>query len=542
MPFTQQKIDAAIREALQESRQFDFPVVPDWRPGLELLKKALTLITKRLDGLVPDMSQDALANSGFLKRAALDLLGPCLGVALASGDKSPFNRERAVALANRVVDAQVEFARSLMIRVLKDHKVLKAAFGTQTITPTAIHITGSDPHKSAQRVVILSFGDTQVVYKPSDLTFQMLLMGDEASYRHAKLYMPRLQRYTKSLFACLELELPLVRILPGPQDPLEYGYMEHKKRITSLPKQALPGFFRKFGVLAGVTSLMGVCDLHGENCMATAQGPWLIDAEMGFSYGMANLIGNSAIAMALKPSGRASHSMVGGVFAPDIFKGVGSAITASQAHDDDEYNAFVKETGKAVFIEGRDHELELMDGIELAVRAMAAKIPAIRNWLAQVVMINPYVRLALNTTDMMGMFRTGVAEFLKGTLPTAPPHDFDGWLTWYGGTYCTTPAALFRPHNPQTLYSPDRSSTLPVAGSPVAASITSTNSTRVKVEQLLSNPNALCEQYVGWLHTSLSQNQSVLPQMVVPQLAKATFRAQLQAFERQQEADDAEWD
>jgi hypothetical protein len=29
--------------------------------------------------------------------------------------------------------------------------------------------------------------------------------------------------------------------------------------------------------------------------------------------------------------------------------------------------------------------------------------------------------------------------------------------------------------------------------------------------------------------------------MVVPQFAKAAFREKLQAFERQQEADDAEW-
>jgi hypothetical protein len=540
MPFTPQKIEAAIRAAQQESQELVFFGAPDWEPGLKLLKTSLTLITQKLDGLLPDMSMNVLADSGFLKRAALDLLGPCLAVALASERGSRFDRPRALHLANMVIDAQVEFARSLMIRVLKDHKVLKAAFGTETITPTALHITGSDPHKCAQRVVILSFGAKKVVYKPSDLTFQLLLMGDAESYRYAKLYLPRLQRYTTSLFASFELDLPLVRILPGPQDSLEYGYMEHKDRITSLPKQDLPGFFRKFGVLAGVTSLFGVCDLHGENCMATAQGPWLIDAEMGFSYGAPNLIDNSAIAMALKPTSRARHSIVGGVFAPDNVDG--SVMTASQEHGDDEYNAFVKETGKAAFVEGRNHELELLDGIEIAVRRMATRIPAIRNWLAQVVMINPYVRLALNTSDMMGLFRTGVANSLQGTLPVAAPHHFDGWLMWYGGMHCGTPAALFRPHTPTTLYSPDRSSTLPVAGSPVAASVTSTNNTRVKIEQLLRNPDALCEQYVVWLHAALSQNQSVLPQMVVPQFAKAAFREKLQAFERQQEADDAEWD
>jgi hypothetical protein len=54
----------------------------------------------------------------------------------------------------------------------------------------------------------------------------------------------------------------------------------------------------------GVACVFGLTDLDQEKCMATAGGPYLIDAEMGFSYPRLptkNMVMHTAIRAALQP-------------------------------------------------------------------------------------------------------------------------------------------------------------------------------------------------------------------------------------------------
>ena len=200
-------------------------------------------------------------------------------------------------------------------RVLSDWPALEAMFleekGQKLEELTEITSTGSDFHKGGQQVLILTFRTNlvnkplRIVYKPSDLEVDCLIMGKTEALTKAGLA----DFQTESLMEILWLmkppadvppdDFPRYKILPrNPGSQLQrddkgrlpirtsYGYLEFldyddaQRRLSAQNKDTLcTRFSTILGQLAAVACAFSLSDLHIENLIVHQYAPYLIDLE-----------------------------------------------------------------------------------------------------------------------------------------------------------------------------------------------------------------------------------------------------------------------
>ncbi|WP_075090298.1 DUF4135 domain-containing protein [Verrucomicrobium spinosum] len=160
-------------------------------------------------------------------------------------------------------------------------------FGGDDLTPglTGLTITGSDPHKGGERVLILNFGPTDqegddrlLVYKPRDVRIDALLVGSRAFHGEST-----------SLAEIVNAQLgndaiPTYNFLEGPEGPDEYGYVEYLPHAGIEHFQMTPPeaetFYREYGRQAAMFMLMGARDLHQTNIYVSNRRPFFTDLEL----------------------------------------------------------------------------------------------------------------------------------------------------------------------------------------------------------------------------------------------------------------------
>lgn len=202
----------------------------------------------------------------------------------------------------------------------------------------AIKSTGSDFHKGGKQVLVLTFGtfwwwgripwwsDLKVVYKPTDLEIDCLLVGNSNAVNAVTAPTQFMVNSLVEIFnnraaanppANFE-PLPTYRILPrfptsnmpiGPAGlPIRaaYGYMEYLGYdLTGIPipysnyyltgesdyliyqkqdeTQIVPRFYRQMGEWLAFATMFAITDMHMENVRVTKYQPRLIDLEISLT-------------------------------------------------------------------------------------------------------------------------------------------------------------------------------------------------------------------------------------------------------------------
>jgi hypothetical protein len=481
------------------------------------MKAALESIVGELSGELGRLGlsgmMGAFVASGMLKRAAYDLYGSCRLAAMlyARGEwsvvsairKSPtwlgaassigrtlFSKavwklpdtvaDRVDAYIKLIQQSYVDFGVEVATRLRADNALIGNLFGAAGGV-TALDVMGSDPHHCARRVVIVTYGNgTRVVYKPTDLTFQLMLMGSPQSFVACALGYP-LVANCRSLFDLLNMDLPVVHIA-APRRNAGYGYMEFKPKAANMTDQQADRFYYKMGRLIAVAAAFGITDLHKENVMATTAGPYLIDAEMGFSVapqGSAPLfiVNHTKLEDALlaRPP---QYSQMGGTFAPYLDPAGWEANSISMPYDGNEVNSSVPRAMGPGFRTAKPHALLILAGIQDGVDGVVAARDSAWNWLIQQFdRVNPLARVLLNTQTMVIQHVAGVTAYLRGTLTdegTAINGPFMSWMEWYGGMFNAVPAAFYPPRNRLVMYDPRPSIGVTAAAAAQAGIQTST--------------------------------------------------------------------
>ncbi|MBN8472116.1 DUF4135 domain-containing protein [Corallococcus exiguus] len=495
--------DAEITAALNKVTKFMGKAVikgapPHVNTVKPFIKDALTQVVSHLAGALKQAGfqnqTGTLLATNFLHRTAMDLYGPCSAAAVLSARSEwgamdnawnlrPLSfawsmgrnalgtvktlaetpADRVWRIIQDMVRAHVDFGSSLVSRIMADRALLQNAFNIAGGL-AEVNVTGSDPHHTGHRVALLRFScGGRVVYKPSDLTFQLLLMGDPQSYQFCSAHYPALMPYTDSLFTTLDADLPAIRIVAFPHAQGEYGYMQMVAKTGQIALANQATYFRKLGRLITVSAVFGITDLHHENVMATAQGPHLIDAEMGFNYPagpLDNPISHSALSQVLHIA-PPSHSMVGGVFTSELYRGQWEASTVSAPYNTKEVNAGFSTALGGPWVQAATYPNEILAGIREEVDRITTAVNTgqVDAWLNQFQSVAPMARVLLPTTAMCHTHAMGMSQNMNGTLGTEAHAIGQGmfeWLTWYGGHHNAVPAALFEPHNRQHFFSPLR--------------------------------------------------------------------------------------
>ncbi|WP_437897383.1 DUF4135 domain-containing protein [Sorangium sp. So ce124] len=465
-----------------------------------------------------------LIASGLLDHAVRDLFGPCRTAAMlyARGEWSVVSSLRTVrtrgllttttsigrslftnlvyslpatvadrvdALIKLVRRSYIEFGVEIVTRLHRDRALLANLFGVGGGV-AAIEIQGSDPHVCARRVVIVRYGNgVRVVYKPTDLTFQLMLMGSPQSFAACAQGHPRVANF-RSLFDTLNMGLPLLHI-GAPKHNAGYGYMEFKPRAQAMTEQQASRYFHGMGKLIAVANAFGITDLHQENVMATVNGPFLIDAEMGFSLAPNAAPANTLIshtkleaALGARPPGT---TQAGGMFAPDHDPNTGwEAQSVSLPGGGGHANSGAATANGGGVRNARTYALFIALGIVDGVDGVAAAFNHASNWLMQQFdRVNPLARVILTTSTMVRQHVNGVTEYLRGTLidePTAINGNFMNWTEWYGGAFNAVPAAFFPPRDKAVMYDPRPKIGVTTAAAAVAGvHVSSTQEVRIRL-------------------------------------------------------------
>ncbi len=156
--------------------------------------------------------------------------------------------------------SQIESAVDWGNRFEADRDDLAALLGLSITTIADVSLGLSDRHGGGRTVVVLQVDQgRRVVYKPRDLRL-------DAAY-HALLTWLR--------DAGLDAVPTPLRVLSR----AGYGWTEYAQAVEQWEAEAVPLYYRRAGGLLCVAHLLGARDLHGENVVASAEGPTLIDLE-----------------------------------------------------------------------------------------------------------------------------------------------------------------------------------------------------------------------------------------------------------------------
>ena len=219
-------------------------------------------------------------------------------------------------------------------RVLNDWGSIQSAFVDQTggflDKLVGIQSTGSDFHKGGLQVLILTFstqkpeGTVRVVYKPSDLEVDCLIIGDTKTvemlrprFQQASL-MEMLNTLMKDPSALGLYAFPTYKVLPiypgsqlapdkGGRLPIRnsYGYIQFleyggKFKQPGDEKAICTRYYTLLGQLAAVAAAFSLSDLHIQNLIVHNYTPYLIDLENALSraineFADTEMIGEGAI-------------------------------------------------------------------------------------------------------------------------------------------------------------------------------------------------------------------------------------------------------
>ncbi|HEY3383784.1 MAG TPA: type 2 lanthipeptide synthetase LanM family protein [Vicinamibacterales bacterium] len=167
------------------------------------------------------------------------------------------------ALARHVVwlvHSAVVGAAEMLERLATDAAAIAAHFGFAAATIARLNPALSDRHDEGRRVAVLHFQNGhRLVYKPRDIALEFAFNECLAWLRRGGLAdVPR------SL---------TVLVRHG------YGWVEYAEQAAQPDADAVRAYYRRAGGLTCVAHLLRARDLHGENIIATAHGPSLVDAE-----------------------------------------------------------------------------------------------------------------------------------------------------------------------------------------------------------------------------------------------------------------------
>ena len=199
---------------------------------------------------------------------------------------------------------------TLLSRLEKDLGAVSARFfgGGNVLTGLqGLTITGSDPHKGGNRVVIMDFGDDRrVVYKPRDVRIDEALSGASlANDRHSMMDIAGAPELTYKFLPRQDGEHAT---LPGHEDwPADVSESGHYGYVEFLPNGGPADFVADdaqakdyYGLLGrGVAAMMlaGAADLHHENIMVSSRKPYFSDLEFALTpaihLDLANLMGQT---------------------------------------------------------------------------------------------------------------------------------------------------------------------------------------------------------------------------------------------------------
>ena len=209
-------------------------------------------------------------------------------------------------------------------RITNDWTTIQITFADNAFLNELIEIqtTGSDFHKGGEQVLLLTFStqpaggraaavpNLRVVYKPSDLEVDCLLIGNSAAVnrlRHPAFQAASLMEILNTLIAPPLVPFPTYKIMPlfpgssltpsGGKLPIRksYGYLEFLSQDNPLQPQAktnviYPGnarlraqicqqFYTLLGQLTAVSCVFSLSDLHLENLIVSDYLPYVIDLE-----------------------------------------------------------------------------------------------------------------------------------------------------------------------------------------------------------------------------------------------------------------------
>jgi lantibiotic modifying enzyme len=144
----------------------------------------------------------------------------------------------------------------------RDELVTVGLLAPGATTLVAVTLGAGDPHGHGEAVAVLTFADgRRLVYKPRDT-------------RIYDFYRRVVEELRPGLPSDVVLCAPRVLARSG------YGWVEFIEPVTEpLSPPQLLRYLRSFGAAAGVAHVLGGCDLHLENVIATSEGPVPVDLE-----------------------------------------------------------------------------------------------------------------------------------------------------------------------------------------------------------------------------------------------------------------------
>jgi type 2 lantibiotic biosynthesis protein LanM len=258
-----------------------FPFVEAWMPWLEVAREelALRLDAERRPLLSADAALDldrhlvrslaavgtgalferfelvrAAAPGGAYRRFVASLLdGGWSGVVAAY----PVLGRHLVQIVWEWVNLTVE----LLDRLRADRPSIESAFGAFAETIRTIRPALSDRHEGGRTVAMVGFDSgLRLAYKPRCVSL-------EAAFNRFLAWIRA--RGVDSVPAPLRVV-----------DRGTHGWVEWVDQAEFSSRDAVQDYFRRAGGLACVVHLLGGSDLHGENLVASVDGPTLVDTEM----------------------------------------------------------------------------------------------------------------------------------------------------------------------------------------------------------------------------------------------------------------------
>jgi len=172
-------------------------------------------------------------------------------------DTYPVLARHLAWLAECWADATAE----LMRRLADDRRAIEVAFGAPADLATGVVPGLSDRHSGGRSVAMIRFASgLRLAYKPRDMRLEAACNALLAWLRDAG----------------LDDAPPPLRVLVRPG----YGWMEWAEQGTFSHHDEVARYFRRAGGLVCLVHLLGGTDVHGENVVASCDGPRLVDAEM----------------------------------------------------------------------------------------------------------------------------------------------------------------------------------------------------------------------------------------------------------------------
>jgi type 2 lantibiotic biosynthesis protein LanM len=260
------------------------PTVPFLEAWMPVLRVARAELEARLeDGLAGIVAPDALADldrhlvrslsavgaaslfelfersraaepAGCYEQFVTDLLDGWWASVVAT---YPAMARQLVRVAQDWVDGNVE----MVARLKADRSSIESRFVAAAAEVRAIRPGLSDRHGGGRTVSMIAFqGGLRLAYKPRSVRLEAAF-NDFLSWLRAR----------------------GLDSLPSPVHVLDcgtHGWVGWVERAAFPSRDAVADYFRRAGGLACVVHLLGGTDLHGENLVASLDGPALIDTEM----------------------------------------------------------------------------------------------------------------------------------------------------------------------------------------------------------------------------------------------------------------------